>query len=449
MNAELRKLFDKKGSIVGQMEAIGKPVKEGKQDKLTDEQRTQLRNWNNDLKEIDKQIEDLNILAEADAQRGVEQGNNITRKEEDKHGKEVRFADFKGMNEGEMAEARMSAWNKSVKQGIATLSEEERAIFNVVERDNKIFGKYLRGGLKKLTPEEIGIMEKRALSHTTDASGAYTIPEGFAGYIIEKLKFISEVNQFADTINTASGNPIPYPTNDDTGNVGEQLAENTEAAEQDTTFGVKTLGAYTFSTKYMRVPNQLIQDNAVNLENYIGNIFANRIARIENQRLTTGNGSTQPEGYITGATQGVVTASTSVFTTSELLALEHSVDRAYRNKNAAFAMHDNLLLEIKQLSLTSDPVRPLWIPSLSTNAPDTLLGYRYFVNNDMASASTTGAKCIAFGDFKNFLIRRVNGFSLQRLTELHALFNQTTFIGFSRMDSKVLQTVAIKYLEIS
>lgn len=447
MNAELRKLFDKKGSIVGQMEAIGKPVKEGKQDKLTDEQRTQLRNWNNELKEIDKQIEDINILSEAEAQRGVEQGNNMTRQEEEKKGKEVRYADFKGMDHGDITEQRAKAWTKAQTSGLATLNEEERMIYNVIERDNKIFNKYIRG--RKMTSDEIGHLHMRALSGVTDAAGAYTIPEGFSGYIIEKMKFISEINQFADTITTATGNPIPFPTNDDTGNVGEQLGENTEAAEQDTVFGVKNMGAYTFSTKYMRVPNQLIQDNAVNLETYIGNIFSKRIARIENQRLTTGNGSTQPEGYITGATQGKVTASTSVFTALELIQLEHSVDKAYRNAGCAFAMHDNIIVEIKELSVTTDPIKPIWLPSLSAGTPDKILGYNYFVNNDMASASTTGAKIIAFGDFKNFMIRRVNGFALQRLTELHALYNQTTFIGFSRMDSKVLETAAIKYLEIS
>jgi HK97 family phage major capsid protein len=448
MNAELRKLYDKKGQIVKQMEDVGKPVKDGKQEKLTEEQRTQFRKWNEDLKEISKQIEDLNILAEAEAQRGVEEGNDITKREQ--QGKvETRFADFKGMNSGEIAEERSRVWTKSQTQGIATFSEDERAIYNVIERDNKIYNKWMKRGVKGLTPDEMRILESRALTTTTGSSGEYTIPEGFSGYIIERLKFISEVNQHADTVSTASGNPIPYPTGDDTSNVGELLSENTEAAEQDISFGVKNLGAYTFSTKYMRVPNQLIQDNGVNLEAYIAKQFANRVARIENQYLTTGTGSSQPEGYVAGATQGKVTASTSVFTTAELLGLEHSVDKAYRNSGCVWAMHDNLLLEIKELSLTDDPVRPLWIPSLSANAPDKLLGYRYFINNDMASASTTGAKIICFGDFKNFLIRRVNGLSLQRLTELHALYNQTTFVGFSRMDSKVLQTQAIKYLEMS
>src|SRR5690606_40511415 len=105
--------------------------------------------------------------------------------------------------------------------------------------------------------------------HVTEASGAYTIPEGFAGYIIERLKFISQINEWAMTQSTATGNDIPYPTNDDTSNVGELLAENTEAGKKDMSFGQIIAKAFVFSTKYMRVPNQLIQDNGVNLEEYI------------------------------------------------------------------------------------------------------------------------------------------------------------------------------------
>lgn len=446
MNAELRKLYDKKGQIVAQMEDVGRPVKEGRKESLTEEERTKLRNWNNDLREIDKQIEDIKILEEVEAQRSTNEQNNITKREEAGK-KEVRFADFAGMREDEVAVKRAEVWNKSQRHGLTTLTEEERAIYNVVERDTKIFGKYLRG--QRLTQEEYSLLEARALSHVTPSAGAYTIPEGFSGYIIESLKFISQVNQFANTMGTATGNPIPFPTNDDTANIGEQLAENTEAGEQDMTFGVKTLGAYTFSTKYMRVPNQLLQDNGVNLEAYIGRQFANRIARIENQRLTTGNGTTQPEGYITGASVGKVTASASAFTEAELMGFIHSVDVAYRNSNCVFAMHDNIILKIKELSVTSNPVRPIWIASLQDGQPDRILGYRYFINNDMASTLGTGNKVMAFGDFSNFLIRRVNGFALRRLNELHALYNQTTFVGFSRMDSKVLDAASIKYLEMT
>jgi len=447
MNAELRKLFDKKGSIVAQMEAVGKVVKDGKQEKLTDEQRTQLRNWNSELGEIDKQIEDQEILQRASAARGVKEGNDITREDEEKRGKEVRFHDFKGMKEDEIAEQRIKVWNKSQSQGVATLDEEERSIYNVIERDTKIFDKWIRN--QRLSSEEFSHLEKRALSHVTNTAGEYLIPEGFAGRIIEREKFISQLMNFAFIQNTATGNDIPFPTGDDTSNIGELLAENTEAAVQDLAFGVKTAKAYVFSTKSMRVPNQLLQDNGVNLQAYIGRTFGNRVARIKNQYFTTGTGTSQPEGYVTGATQGKVTASATAFTATELMHLEHSVDVAYRNGNCAWAMHDNIILAIKELSVTSNPVKPIWLASLQVGQPDRILGYRYFINNDMAPALTTGAKTIVFGDWESFMIRQVNGYSLQRLNELYALHNQVAFIGFSRADSRVLQAQGLKYLEMT
>lgn len=450
MNQELRKLYDEKGKIVSQMQQLGDKVKRGDKPKLDEEDRAQLRKWDEELKSISKQIEDHEILARAAAEQIVKQENEITKRELEEK-KEVKFADFRGLKEAEIAERRSEVWNKAQKNGLSSLDEEERSVYNVVDRDNKIYRKWLRKGEKGLNAEERQILEARALSHVTEASGAYTIPEGFAGYIIERLKFISQINEWAMTQSTATGNDIPYPTNDDTSNVGELLAENTEAGEQDMSFGQIIAKAFVFSTKYMRVPNQLIQDNGVNLEEYIARQFALRVARIENQYFTTGSGTSQPQGYVTGATQGVVSASASAFTADELMQLEHSLDIAYRsNRNrVAWAMHDSIILEIKKLSVTTNPIKPIWIPSLSSGQPDTILGYRYFINNDMASSLTSGAKPIVLGDWDSFLIRRVNGFALQRLVELHALYNQTTFVGFSRSDSRVLQPNGLKYLEMT
>ncbi len=81
MREELRKLFDKKGKVVASMEAIGKTVKDGK-GTLTDEQRTQLRTYNNELKELDLKIKDEEILQQMDAAKGVKEGTRVTEGEE-------------------------------------------------------------------------------------------------------------------------------------------------------------------------------------------------------------------------------------------------------------------------------------------------------------------------------------------------------------------------------
>ena len=94
--------------------------------------------------------------------------------------------------------------------------------------------------------------------------------------------------------------------------------------------------------------------------------------------------------------------------------------------------------------------RPLWAPGLIGGAPDTISGWNYTINQDMA-AMTTGLKPIAFGAMKKFKIRKVKGFTLLRLVERYADDHQIGYLAFTRMDSKVLDagTDPIKYITMA
>jgi HK97 family phage major capsid protein len=86
--------------------------------------------------------------------------------------------------------------------------------------------------------------EHRALGAATDSAGGYTVPEGFGGSIISTMKQYGGVMNIANIMTTASGNPIPFPTNNDTGNTGGLLTENSTDSEQDTVFGQVNLDAH-------------------------------------------------------------------------------------------------------------------------------------------------------------------------------------------------------------
>jgi HK97 family phage major capsid protein len=65
----------------------------------------------------------------------------------------------------------------------------------------------------------------------------------------------------------------------------------------------------------------------------------------------------------------------------------------------------------------------------------------------MASAVADQAKVIYFGDWRRFVIRRVNNFTIKRMDERYGEFDQVAWVGFSRSDSKVLNRTAVKYLK--
>jgi HK97 family phage major capsid protein len=316
----------------------------------------------------------------------------------------------------------------SVEQRNQVSQEEYREAFNT----------YLRFGATGLNPEQRSLLaenfvEARALSAVTGASGGYTVPEDFYNRLIDNMKWFGGMRQSRTTvIRTSGGNTLPIPTADDTGNVGAIVSENTQVTEQDTTFGQKSLGAYMYTSKIIRVPYQLLQDSAFDIESWLRQKLSERIGRITNQHFTVGTGTNQPQGVVTGASQGKVGANgqTASVTFEDLVDLIHSVDPSYR-RGAEFMFHDTTLKALKKMKDADG--RPLWLPSVSQGEPDTFLGYRYVINNDMPEMAAD-AKSILFGDFSNYFIRDVLGIQLLRLEERYADYLQVGFLAFSRHD---------------
>ena len=305
-------------------------------------------------------------------------------------------------------------------------------------------GAYLRRGIEGMTPEQRSLLEKRALSSVTGASGAYTIPEGFANELEVALKFYGGILNVATIMDTDTGNPIPHPTMNDTANTGAILDENTSmGASTDPSFGVVTLGAYTYSSKPILVPNQLLEDSAFNLEAYLSNALAERIARAFNTSATTGNGTTAPQGLVTASFKGADAAAAAI-TYDNLVDLMHSVDPNYR-KNGKWMMNDNTFKALRKLKDTTG--QPIFQLSMRDGEPTTLLGKPVEINNDMADIAAS-AKSVLFGDFSKYKVRRVKNYGVKRLTERYADYNQTGYILFVRLDGKLIDagTNPVKHL---
>jgi len=328
-------------------------------------------------------------------------------------------------------------------------------------RYDDAFAAYMRRGFSGLEPEEQAALAGRfidadgrnirAAQTVTTSGGGYLIPQGFSGQIDVAMKQYGGMLQAADTVTTETGNPLPWPTVNDTGNVGELLAVNTQAANQDFTFGQVTFGAYKFSSKVVLVPIELLQDSFFDLNSFLATNLGVRLGRILNTKLTVGAGSTEPNGIVTAATAGPVgaTGETTSLIYDDLVALEHSIDPAYRaSQSCRFMMADSTVKAIKLLKDGSG--RPLWLPSFQAGFEgkfgDTILGYPYTVNQDVA-VMAANAKSILFGDFSKYKIRRVMDFTLLRLTERYADFGQVGFLAFMRADGNLIDagTHPVKY----
>jgi len=305
------------------------------------------------------------------------------------------------------------------------------------------FTAYLRGGVANLSGEQRKIMEarfeQRALAEGTGSAGGYLVPQDFYRKLTEAYKFYGGMRQAATVLQTSTGATMPFPSVNDTANLGALLAENAQVTELDMTFGSVSLSAYTYTSKLITVPLNLVQDSAFDLDSYLARALGIRIGRITNNHFTVGTGASQPRGIVIDAVSGKVglTGQTVTVIYDDIVDLEHAIDPAYRPQSK-WMFADSTLKVVKKLK--DGQQRPLWkagLEGMGERFPDTLMGYPYIINQDVA-AMAANAKSILFGDFSNYIIRDVLGVQILRLSERYADFLQVGYVAFARADGALI-----------
>lgn len=311
-----------------------------------------------------------------------------------------------------------------------------------------LFQRWLRGGDNSLSANEWANI-RATMSTTTSGEGGYSVPTEVSSTLIDSLKSYAGVRQVATVIRTDGFGALNFPASDGTSEVGELIAENTTATAADPSFTVVAVTAYKYSSKIIAIPFELLQDSAVDMEAFIRQRIVDRLGRITNTHFTTGTGSGQPRGVVTGAAAGKTGATGQTLTVKfgDLVDLVHSVDPAYRQSGScAFMMKDATLGAIR--GLLDSQNRPIFIPGwdgLGKPMPDTILGYRVVVNPDVATMAAN-AKSVLFGDFSKYVVRDVMQMSLFRFTDsAYTKLGQVGFLAWLRSGGNLLDSGAVKY----
>lgn len=315
---------------------------------------------------------------------------------------------------------------------------------------SEAFGKYLRHGMGSLSSEERQLMGEMRGTDTqiagTDSLGGFLVPQEFSNELDIATLFTGEVERLAKKLNTAGGALLDYPTVNDTATDANLTAEAAAVTVQDMTFANAQLSAYNYASQ-VRVSMQLLQDNAFDLNAFLAEAMGERIARATNGAFTTGTGSSQPQGIVTGSALGKTAAAADAITAKEILDLIHSVDPSYRNKPTFGLMaHDNVISVIRSLGLGSSNDFPIFIPSMEAGQPDKLFGYNIYYNNDMQSSLATGTKTLIAADFSKYVVRSAGGIQMVRLNERYMDELEVGFVSYARKDAKVIDSRAVKHL---
>ena len=310
------------------------------------------------------------------------------------------------------------------------------------EAYNRVFTNFLRRGMADLSPEDKAVMSGKASQILnaagigTGAAGGFTVSPEFRDKLIETQRWYGPMLQEAEVIHTETGAQLPWPTNDDTANVGAILSENTQVTEQDVTFDTANIDAYMYTSKMVRVSYQLMQDSAFNLGVWLPRKLGTRLGRILNQHFTTGTGTNQPDGIVTSAAVGATStgsfAATGGVSFDNLIDLIEALDPAYGGgEGLKFMGHQSVRKE----------------PSVKEGVPNQVQGYPFILNNDMPTLAAS-SKSLLFGNIRDaYLIRIVRDMQTMRLQERYADFLQVGFLAFERADGTLQDANAVRVLQ--
>lgn len=279
------------------------------------------------------------------------------------------------------------------------------------------------------------------LQEGVNTDGGYLVPDEYDSRLIQALDEENVIRRLATRITTSGEHKINIAA---TTPAAAWIEEGEALTFGDATFDQIILDAHKLHVA-VKVTEELLYDNAFDLENYILREFGKALANAEEDAFLNGNGDGKPLGLLMdngGAEVGVYADSADTITADEIINLVYSLKRPYRKK-AVFLLNDATLAVVRKLKDNNGAF--MWQPALTAGEPDRLLGYPVYTSQFMPIISA-GAKTVVFGDLSYYNIGDRGTRSFSELRELFAGNGMIGYVAKERVDGKLVLPEAVKVL---
>lgn len=282
------------------------------------------------------------------------------------------------------------------------------------------------------------------LSEGVDAHGGYLVPEEYDSRLIDVLNEECIMRRLGTHITTSGEHKINIAG---TKPAAAWIEEGGQLSFGDATFDQIIMDAHKLHIA-IKVTEELLYDNAFNLESYIITQFGKALANAEEEAFINGDGVGKPLGLLAtegGAEIGGTTATADEITYDDLVDLVYSLKRPYR-KGAAFLTNDQTIGYLRKLKDKNG--HPLWHDSVEDGEPGRILGYKVYTS-PYFPVMTAGLPAIAFGDYSYYNIGDRGTRSFAELKELFAGNGMVGFVAKERVDGKLVLPEAVKVLKMA
>jgi HK97 family phage major capsid protein len=293
-----------------------------------------------------------------------------------------------------------------------------------------------RGEVRSLT------FEKRDVLKSSTGS---PVPTSFYDEVIMLARAAGPMLETSTVLTTASGENLQIPSLS-AYSTATLTSEAASISESDPIFNAfVTLSAYKFAF-LVQLSQELIEDSGVDILAFLAQQVGNELGFRANTALTTGSGSSQPNGIVTAAGSALTgTATGGAFTADNLISLVYSIDRAGRVlPGGGFQMNATALAAMR--SLKDSAGYYVFSPALNAQAQDLLLGYPVYENPAMSSPAAN-TKSVIFGNLKSYYVRQVGGIRLDRSDDFAFANGLVTFRAQIRLDGNLIQTSHVKFFK--
>lgn len=274
------------------------------------------------------------------------------------------------------------------------------------------------------------------LQEGVDTDGGYLVPVEYDTRLIDTLNEENIMRQLATVITTSGEHRINIAADKP---AAAWIEEGEELTFGDATFDQILLDAHKLHVA-IKVTEELLYDNAFDLETYILDQFGKALANAEEDAFLNGTGEGQPLGIFADEGGGTIEETVTELDSDSIIDLVYALKRPYR-KSASFIINDTTLALVRQLKDNNGAY--MWQPSYQEGEPDRLLGYKVYTS---AYAPTDA---IAFGDFSYYNIGDRGTRSFKQLLELFAGNGMIGYVAKERVDGKLVLPEAVQILEIS
>lgn len=305
------------------------------------------------------------------------------------------------------------------------------------EPDREVaFLKYLRTGEKT---RGLVSASKAALQEDTTTEGGFLVPNDFYAQIIAKRDEMSIARRAGARVVATSRDYVDFAAENVSETAFVLTAEEGAVDQNEPTFAQPQARIYKY-TKLVKVSEELLEDEATNLVQFLGDAFGRSWAGTENGIVTTGTGSGQPQGVLVGGTAGLTFDSATTIGAAEIPELYWKLASEYHD-GAVWVMRGTTLGLVQGLSGNNFQ----FVPTPNYNAMTPQLWGKPVFLTDGVPAIATAVKTVVYGNWYYYALCERRGMGVRRLNELYAGTGQVGFLATVRVGGVTLLAEAFQY----